>query len=157
MRLLAFCAPEAVPVSLLLHSRPGLADQLPAEVRPVLVPLLGDGPAVKAAVAALRRYSLIRPAPGGAVSVHRLVQAVTADQMPEDLARAWRQAAAALIEAVLPEDPRQPATWPVFAALFPHAQAALPPDSGAKARLASYLGVQRRVCGCPRILPAIAE
>ncbi len=140
LRLLAFCAPEAVPVSLLLRSRPGLAGQLPAEAAPVLAPLLGDGPAVKAAVAALRRYSLIRPVPGGAVSVHRLVQAVTADQMPEDLARAWRQAAAALVEAALPEDPRQPATWPVFAALFPHAQAALPPGSGAKARLASYLG-----------------
>jgi hypothetical protein len=38
------------------------------------------------------------------VSVHRLVQAVTADQMPDELRDAWRQATAALIEAALPDD-----------------------------------------------------
>jgi Tetratricopeptide repeat len=140
LRLLACCAPEPVPLRLLLQPRPGLAAQLSPQVAPVLALLLDDELAAGDAVAALRRYSLAHPASGGAVSVHRLVQAVTADQMPEDLARAWRQAAAALVEAALPADPRQPAAWPVFAALFPHAQAALPPDSGAKARLASYLG-----------------
>ena len=62
LRLLAFCAPEAVPVGLLLQSRPGLAGQLSPEVAGVLVPLLGDALAVKDAVAALRRYSLVRPA-----------------------------------------------------------------------------------------------
>ena len=82
-----------------------------------------------------------RPA-DGSVSVHRLVQAVTADQMPEDLARGWRQAAAALIEAAIPGDPRQPGTWPVCAALLPHAQAALPADSAGMVRSerGSYLG-----------------
>ena len=59
------------------------------------------------------------------MSVHRLVQAVTVDQMPAELAAAWRQAAAAVIEAALPADPQPPETWPVFAALLPHAQAAL--------------------------------
>ena len=58
------------------------------------------------AIAALRRYSLITPAADGSVSVHRLVQAVTADQMPAELARQWRQAAAALIEAAIPADTR---------------------------------------------------
>ena len=140
LRLLAFCAPDAVPLGLLLQPRPGLADQLPAKVAPVLGPLLGDELAAGDAVAALRRYSLVRPAGDGVVSVHRLVQAVTADQMPEDLARGWRQAAAALVEASLPGDPRQPGTWPVFAALLPHAQAALPADSAGMVRIASYLG-----------------
>jgi len=74
------------------------------------------------------------------VSVHRLVQAVTADQMPGDLAQAWRQAAAALIEAALPGDPQQPTSWPVFAALLPHAQAALDPASGGMEDIVSYLG-----------------
>ena len=49
------------------------------------MPLLEDDLAAKDAVAALRRYSLVRPAGDGAVSVHRLVQAVTADQMPAEL------------------------------------------------------------------------
>ena len=74
------------------------------------------------------------------MSVHRLVQAVTADQMPKGLAQAWRQAAAAVVEAALPDDPRQPGTWPVFAALLPHAQAALTAGSGGMTRIASYLG-----------------
>ena len=59
------------------------------------------------------------------MSVHRLVQAITVDRMPDELAAAWQQATAALIEAALPDDPQQPGAWPVFAALLPHAQAAL--------------------------------
>jgi Tetratricopeptide repeat len=78
----------------------------------------------------------------------RLVQAVTADQMPAELA-AWRQAAAAVIDAAIPEDPQRPDThvyrsspdtWPDFAALLPHAQAALTADSIGMGRIADYLG-----------------
>ena len=104
LRLLAFCAPEAIPLRLLLQPRPGLAEQLGEEVAPVLVPLLEDELAAGDAIAALRRYSLISPPADGSVSVHRLVQAVTADQMPAELASQWRQAAAALIEAAIPDD-----------------------------------------------------
>ena len=95
LRLLAFCAPEPVPLGLLLKSRPGLTNWLAAEVADVLVPLLTDELAAWDAVAALRQYSLVRPAGDGSVSVHPLVQAVTADQMPADLAQAWRRAAGA--------------------------------------------------------------
>jgi hypothetical protein len=140
LRLLACCAPEAVPWRLLLVPRPGLADELTAEVAAVLVPLLEDELAAGDAVAALRRYSLVRPAGEGAVSVHRLVREVTTDQTPEQLREAWRKATAALIEAALFGDPREPATWPVFAALLPHAQAALPADRDVTADIASYLG-----------------
>ena len=140
LRLLAFCAPEAIPLRLLLQPRPGLAEQLGEEVAPVLAPLLEDPLAAGDAIAALRRYSLITPAADGSVSVHRLVQAVTADQMPAELARQWRQAAAALIEAAIPADTGLPGTWPACAALLPHAQAALADDSGGMARIANYLG-----------------
>jgi len=140
LRLLACCAPEAVPLRLLLRPRPELADHLDPEVAGVLASLLDDDLAAGDAIAALRRYSLMRPAADGAVSVHRLVQAVTADQMPGQLREAWRQAAAALVEAALPREPRQPDTWPVFAALLPHAQAVLPPDNPGMEDIASYLG-----------------
>jgi hypothetical protein len=140
LRLLAFCAPEAVPLRLLLRTRPGLAERLSPQVAPVLVPLLEDELAAGDAVAALRGYSLVRPAGDGAVSVHRLVQAVTADQMPGQLREGWRQAAAAVVEAALREDPRQPGAWPVFASLLPHAQAALPADSDGTAAIGAYLG-----------------
>ncbi len=140
LRLLAFCAPEAIPLRLLLQRRPGLTEHLEPQVAEMLVPLLEDDLAAKDAVAALRRYSLARPAGDRAVTVHRLVQAVTADQMPAWLASAWRQTAAALIEAALPGHPREPAEWPVFAALLPHARAVLGLTSGGMRRIAQYLG-----------------
>jgi hypothetical protein len=139
LRLLAFCAPEAVPLRLLLQPRPGLADDVPAEVAAVLVPLLVDELAVGDAVAALRRYSLVTPAGDGLVLVHRLVQAVTADQMPKELRDAWHGAAGAAIEAALPEDPLQPDSWPDFAVLLPHAQAGLSADSPGMQLIGAYL------------------
>jgi Tetratricopeptide repeat len=138
LRLLACYAPEAVPLRLLLQPRPGLTENLGPQVEEVLLPLLEDPLAARDAIAALRRYSLISPPVDGSVSVHRLVQAVTADQMPAKLA-AWRQAAAAVIDAAIPEDPKRPDTWPDFAALLPHAQA-LTADSIGMGRLADYLG-----------------
>ena len=127
LRLLACCAPEAIPLRLLLRPREGLAEQLSDEVTPMLAPLLEDELAAGDAVAGLRRFSLVSPPADGLVSVHRLVQAVTHDQMPVDLVAAWQQAAAAVIEAALPDDPTQQETWPAYALLLPHALAALPP------------------------------
>ena len=90
-------------------------------------------------MAALRRYSLVRPAGDGTVSVHRLVQAVTADQMPPELAKAWRQAAAAVIEAALPGPAAAGYLAGVrrVAAARPGGPAA---DSDGMAQIASYLG-----------------
>ena len=140
LRLLAFCAPEAIPWRLLLQPRPGLARTLRQEVAAVLLPLLEDELAAKDARAALRRYSLVSQPAEGSVSVHRLVQAATASQMTEDLAGAWRHATAAVIEAAIPEDGSQADAWPEFAALLPHAQAALTADSDAMERVGDYLG-----------------
>ena len=140
LRLLAFCAPEAIPLRLLLQPRPELAGRLGEQVAPVLTPLLEDELVAGDAVAELRRYSLISPPADGSVSVHRLVQAVTADQMPAELAGQWRQAAAALIEAAIPADTDLPATWPVCAALLPHVQAVLDLTSDGMWQIANYLG-----------------
>ena len=140
LRLLANCAPEAIPLHLLLHPRPGLGDSLGPEIAPVLLPLLEDPLAAKDAVAALRRHSLISPPVAGTVSVHRLVQAVTIAQMPAGLATAWQQAAAAVIAAALPADPQSPDSWAAFASLLPHAQAALGEDSSSMLKIVSYLG-----------------
>ena len=140
LRLLAFCAPEAIPWRLLLQPRPGLAGGLRQEVAAALLPLLEDELAAKDALAALRRYSLVSQPAEGSVSAHRLVQAATASQMPEDLAGAWRHATAAVIEAAIPEDGTQADASPDFAALLPHAQAALTADSDGMERIGSYLG-----------------
>jgi Tetratricopeptide repeat len=140
LRLLALCAPEAIPLRLLLQPRPVLDLQFGAEVTPALTRLIGDPLAANDALVELRRHSLINPAGDGMVSVHRLVQAVTVDQMPAPTAGAWRHAAATLIEAAIPEETDRPENWPVFSALLPHAQAVLTPGSLGMERIASYLG-----------------
>jgi hypothetical protein len=140
LRLLACCAAEAVPLGLLLQPRPDLVGSFGAEVGPLLEPLLADPLAVDDAVAVLRRYSLISTPLDGTVSVHRLVQAVTLAQSPADVAAAWRQAAVAVIEAALPDDAEPPTSWPAYAALVPHAQAALAIHSTGMGQAASYLG-----------------
>ena len=139
LRLLSCYAPEAIPLRLLLQAGRGLAEDLGQDVAPALLPLVNDPLVLGDSVAALRRYSLIAPAGDGFVQVHRLVQAVTLDQLPAELAGQWRQASAALIEAALPDDPSLPETWPVCAALLSHARAALAEDSVGMARIAEYL------------------
>jgi hypothetical protein len=115
LRLLAFCASEAVPLRLLLQPQPRLARRLRRQVRRSLAPLLRDLLATDSAIAALRRYSLVTPAADGSVSVHRLVQAVTSGRMPAKLGVQWRQAAATLIEQAIPANTTLPETWPVCA------------------------------------------
>ena len=140
LRLIAFYASEAIPLRLLLHPIAGLGGQLDQQVSRPLIRLLGDALVARDAIAALRRYALVTPAGEGSVSLHRLVQAVTVDQMSESLASGWRRAAAATVEAALPANPKLPSTWPAFAALLPHAQAALAPHAAGLARVADYLG-----------------
>jgi hypothetical protein len=135
LRLLACCAPERIPLRLLLRPRPGLADSLPAE----LTPLLDDVLAADDALAGLRRFSLVSAPRDGLTSVHRLVQAITIGHLDGDQASAWRQAARSLIAAALPDEPEDPQTWPAYAALLPHAEIALPADSAGMTQLARFL------------------
>jgi hypothetical protein len=93
MRLLAFLAPEPVPLDLPLT--PDAAGRLGAEVAGVAGVVLGDLVAAGDAVAALRRCSLASPAGDGLVLVHRLVQAITRAQLPADAVGQWERAAAA--------------------------------------------------------------
>ena len=139
LRLAACCAAEDIPLPLLLRLGPGLAQAFTAQVASLLVPLLNDPLARDQAVAGLRRYSLISAPHNGLVSVHRLVQAITLDRLPPDVAADWRHATAVLVEAALPDDPDSPATWPDFATLLPHAQAALTPASFGMDKIATYL------------------
>ena len=61
MRVLAFLAPEPVPLALLLADKP-TAGLLGPEVAAAIGPLLGDRVAAGDAITALRRYSLVGPA-----------------------------------------------------------------------------------------------
>jgi len=146
LRLVACCAAENIPLRLLLRPRPGLATAAGAEVAPLLIPLLEDSIACDDAIAVLRRYSLISAPRGDMVSAHRLVQRITKAELGPEVAEDWQRAAAALIEAALPDDADNPAKWRVFAVLLPHAQAALTPASYGMDSVATYL----RAIGDPR-------
>jgi Tetratricopeptide repeat len=139
LRLLACLAPEPVPLDLLLADKQ-VAGELAPGAAATIGSLLGDPVGAGDAVAALRRYSLVTPAGGGLVLVHRLVQHVTLAQLSADVAGQWEQAAAALIEAAIPADTELPAAWPVYAVLLPHARAVLDLTTGGMWRIATYLG-----------------
>ena len=139
VRVLAFLAPEPVPLTLLLADEQA-AGLLSREVAATVGPVLGDLVAAGDAVTALRRYSLVTPAGDGLVLVHRLVQAITRAQLPAEEAAHWEQAAAALVELAVPADPELPAAWPACAVLLPHARAVLDLTSGGMRQIARYLG-----------------
>lgn len=125
LRLLACYAPYPVPLDLLLIPGPDVAIDIDATVATEMQALLANQLTINDAIAALGRYSLTSPPAQGDVAMHRLVQAVTLDQIPSKQLPAWRDAAAALLLAALPEDPQQPDAWPTYERLTPHALATL--------------------------------
>ena len=139
VRLLAFLAPEPVPLALLLAGKRATGELSP-EVQAAVGTLLGDAVAARDAIAALRRYSLVIPAGEGLVLVHRLVRAITRAQLSEDTTGPWEQAAAALVDAGVPADAELPAAWPVCALLLPHSRAVLDLTGGSMWQIARYLG-----------------
>ena len=112
MRLLVFLAPEPVPLTLLLANRKAAA-RLGSKATAEVVSLLGDPIAAGDAIAALRCHSLITPAGDGLVLVHRLVRRSAGNRRKS--LPSGKQAAAALLEAAVPADPKLPAAWPAYA------------------------------------------
>ena len=139
LRLLSCYAPDAIPVRLLLPDYLELPAGIDAGVVGQLAALIGDRLALDEALIALGEYSLIGPVLGGAVSVHRLVQATTLDALDESARETWRDAAARLVARALPEDPELPRAWPIFAALLPHTETTLPPWHPGLLRVVQYL------------------
>jgi hypothetical protein len=156
LRLAACCAAEDIPLDLLLRPGADIAES-GAVVIPLLAQLLDDELARDDAVAGLRRYSLISAPRDGRVSVHRLVQAITLQLLPEQDRAAWRRAAAVVIEAALPPDPQDPGSWPMFAVLLPHARVVLDPASDGMFRMARYLGYNGRYAAARDLIQQVFE
>ncbi|MEV8633705.1 tetratricopeptide repeat protein [Streptosporangium sp. NPDC051023] len=139
LRLLSQLAPDDVPIrTLLAGRRSGLPESLPASLG--LTGLIGNVIGVAEAVGELRRFSLVASPEPGVLSVHRLVQAITADRMTPSARAAWRSAAAALVEGALPGHPDLVANWPLYARLVPHAHVALEPSASGMREVVEYLG-----------------
>ena len=144
LRLLACYAPDSIPLDLLSHANVDVLDQLDPTLRPHISRLATDPLRLDQAIAELHRYSLLTPSGtpvGGAdptagttvqrlASMHRLVQAVTLDQLKVDERYRWQQAACRLIEAAIPADPADPASWATYTVLLPHLRTLYhPPDT----------------------------
>jgi len=117
-QLLYFCSffgPEPIDRSLLAAASAHLLDPLAAVVSE---PTLLD-----ASAADLRQYSLIE-ANERAVTVHRLVAALTRDRLSEEDRRAWAAAAASTVADVFKFNSTDLRTWEQCAAVLPHALAA---------------------------------
>lgn len=72
--------------------------------------------------------------------MHRLVQAVTHDQLPPPDQEAWRAVAAALVESAVPQDISARAAWPACRALLAHARLIADPLGTPVLRLARAIG-----------------
>jgi tetratricopeptide (TPR) repeat protein len=116
LNLCAFLGPDDIPQTLLSEGGEHLPQPLSATVT--------DLRAMNQAVAALLQYSLMEKAED-ALSVHRMVQAVARDRLPEEARRTWAGAAVGLVNGAFPSDIQDDMlTWPVCARLLPHALAA---------------------------------
>jgi tetratricopeptide (TPR) repeat protein len=110
LNLCAFFAPDNIPRAVLSDG----AEHVPEPLGACLVdPLDFD-----VAVESLQQYSLIG-ATEDALSVHRLVQAVTRDRLQDNLRKAWAEVAVRLVNAAFPNVEVQ--TWPTCAQLLSHA------------------------------------
>ena len=91
------------------------------------------------------------------VVAHRLVQAITLDSMPGELADKWRSAAAALVEVSIPDDVSLPSAWPACAALLPHAFEVLGATGDGLRRIADFIGYSGNYLAARRLFEAIVD
>lgn len=138
LRLLACYAPESIPIGLLLPTRGAPSPAWSAIAGEIET--LGDELAFGDAVIALRRFSLVSKPNDGRLSVHRLVQAVTLDQLDDAARASWRAAAGDILHAAIPDRPDLPENWPILSDLLPHARAVLGPETAGTALIVEYLG-----------------
>jgi tetratricopeptide (TPR) repeat protein len=109
--LCCFLAPEEIPLPLLREHRAALPEELAA--------LLADELALNEAIGELRRYSLLAR-DGDTLAVHRLVQTMARDQMRQERAKIWAEAAVNLMIAALPDNWTHLHEWVDGPQLLPH-------------------------------------
>lgn len=82
-----------------------------------------DPVALGEAVAALRRYSLVKTV-GDGLAVHRLLQSVVREDLDPAGQQAWATVAVRLLYTALPGKAEDVRAWPAYQRLLPHALAA---------------------------------
>jgi nucleoside phosphorylase/tetratricopeptide (TPR) repeat protein len=113
--LCSFLAPDNIRLDIITDG----AEHLPAR----LASVVKDTIKLDEARSALRLYSLV-DASGNTLSVHRLVQAVTQDNLSGKAKRKWSKAAVKIVNKAFPFDSDDVRTWPICSKLLSHALAA---------------------------------
>ncbi|MFL6078210.1 MAG: FxSxx-COOH system tetratricopeptide repeat protein [Mycobacteriales bacterium] len=121
LELCAFLAPEPIPLELFTRAPSNLLDE-------PLASTVASSIAFHRALVRLERYGLVRIDPRGPV-LHRLVQAVQRDLLPEVDQHARTDQIRKLLVAADPWHPDDPSTWESWAALLPHLLASRPAES----------------------------
>jgi tetratricopeptide (TPR) repeat protein len=114
LQVCAFFAPEPISRRLLT----GVRD---APVPPELAAALGDPIRLSRAIREINRYALARINHStNTLQLHRLVQRVLINQMPQSLQNQMRRGAHALLANGDPNAPTDPGQWPRYGELLPH-------------------------------------
>jgi tetratricopeptide (TPR) repeat protein len=143
LRLCAFLDPDDIDLDLLTTGKEHAGE--------VLGRVLGDPLDRAEAAGSLAAASLASVPASGHLRVHRLVQAVTRDQLNDDQAAAWAAQALTLVTEIFPADPEDHRSWPVCARVAPHVEAvtghaaSLPGLARQVASLLGRLGIYLRV------------
>ena len=112
LNLCAFLAPDEIPRRIFYEACHVLAGSLAQAARDRFV--------LDQAFEALRRYSLAEVS-SESVSIHRLVQAVTQDRLPQDAKNVTAEAALKLVNETFPAESDDVRTWPICKSLLSHA------------------------------------
>jgi hypothetical protein len=111
LTLTAFLAPDDLPQPLLAAHHDMLPEPLDTTA--------ADPLALADAIAALRRYSLVRVVADG-LFTHRLLQTVVRADMEPQAEGTWSDATIQLVEAAFPDNSDEVANWPECDRLLPH-------------------------------------
>jgi tetratricopeptide (TPR) repeat protein len=114
LNLFSFLSPDDIPRMLLAEIRGVLPEPF---FQTIADPLIQDK-----AVASLKRYSLVELSLDG-FFIHRLVQAVVREHLSLVQQESYCKAAFELISAAMPSETADPASWPIYGRLAPHALA----------------------------------
>jgi len=113
LRFCAFLAPDAIPEELFTESA--------AELGPIFEPVASDLSSLNASIRELLKYSLVHRDPEtNTLSIHRLVQEVLKDQMPEETQRLWAERAVRAVSSAFPNPEYR--NWDVCRKYLLHAQ-----------------------------------
>ena len=128
LRLVAFLAPDDIPLDVIAAHADALPKRLRAAAR--------KPKAWTETAGVLHRYSLADVS-GNSAAVHRLVQAVVRDRMGDAVRKTWAGAAVTLMRQAFPYEEYVVETWGPCARLLPHALTAARHADEAKVELAT--------------------